>query len=47
MTEIQVGIAIVTYALADHGGRGREPANSERSVDVRFGAHSGLKPDIA
>ncbi len=26
---------------------GREPINSERSADVRFGAHSGLKSDIA
>jgi energy-coupling factor transporter ATP-binding protein EcfA2 len=26
---------------------GREPINSERSADVRFGSHSGLKSDIA
>ena len=26
---------------------GREPIDSERSVDVRFGAHSGLSSDIA
>ena len=26
---------------------GREPINSEWSADVRFGAHSGLKSDIA
>ena len=26
---------------------GREPINSKRSADVRFGAHSGLKSDIA
>ena len=26
---------------------GREPTNSEWSTDVRFGAHSGLKLDIA
>ena len=26
---------------------GREPINSERSANVRFGAQSGLKPDIA
>jgi len=26
---------------------GREPINSERSADVRFGPHSGLKSDIA
>ena len=25
---------------------GREPIDSERSVDVRFGAHSGLSSDI-
>ncbi len=25
---------------------GREPINSERSTDVRFGAHSGLKSDV-
>jgi hypothetical protein len=29
------------------GNLGREPTNSEWSVDVRFGAHSGLKSDIA
>src|ERR1700676_2066265 len=28
------------------GEPGREPANSERSTDVRFGAHSGLKSDV-
>jgi hypothetical protein len=28
------------------GEPGREPANSERSTHVRFGAHSGLKSDI-
>jgi hypothetical protein len=28
-------------------GLGREPINSEWSADVRFGAHSGLKSDIA
>ena len=26
---------------------GREPINSEWLADVRFGAHSGLKSDIA
>jgi hypothetical protein len=26
--------------------RGREPIPSERSADVRFGAHSGLKSDL-
>ena len=26
---------------------GREPINLERTVDVRFGAHSGLKSDMA
>jgi hypothetical protein len=25
---------------------GRDPINSERSADVRFGPHSGLKSDI-
>src|SRR6202011_673865 len=29
------------------GSVGREPINSEWSADVRFGAHSGLKSDIA
>jgi hypothetical protein len=26
---------------------GREPINLERSTDVRFGAHNGLKSEIA
>src|SRR5258706_14071571 len=28
------------------GEPGREPANSKRSTDVCFGAHSGLKSDV-